>query len=145
MLVQKWLFHFRLWDSQIWTLKVSKRTIVNSLADRSLLTFHLNSLCKNRNGNQTHSNWLWALGGGLILGIGWASSLLGFISMTLLSVPWLFFLMETWLKGLSKFETTDHVWQYLDQNSLLSLLVSLWQQYHSDRWEEYPSYYSSYE
>jgi hypothetical protein len=41
------------------------------------------------------------------LGIGWASSLLGFISVALLPVPWLFFSKGKMLRGLSKFETAD--------------------------------------
>jgi hypothetical protein len=41
------------------------------------------------------------------LGIGWASSLLGFISIALLPVPWLFFSTGKKLRGLSKFETAD--------------------------------------
>ncbi|OJJ56743.1 hypothetical protein ASPSYDRAFT_80515 [Aspergillus sydowii CBS 593.65] len=39
------------------------------------------------------------------LGIGWASSLLGFISVALLPVPWLFFMAGPKLRGMSRFET----------------------------------------
>ncbi|KAJ5231756.1 uncharacterized protein N7469_006344 [Penicillium citrinum] len=41
------------------------------------------------------------------LGIGWASSLLGFIAVALLPVPWLFFLNGKKLRELSKFETAN--------------------------------------
>ncbi|KAJ5691130.1 hypothetical protein N7488_011865 [Penicillium malachiteum] len=39
------------------------------------------------------------------LGIGWASSLLGFIALGLLPVPWVFFLAGKKLRSMSKFQT----------------------------------------
>lgn len=42
------------------------------------------------------------------LGIGWASSLLGFIATALSPVPWLFYLQGKRLRALSKFETADN-------------------------------------
>ncbi|OKP07866.1 hypothetical protein PENSUB_5762 [Penicillium subrubescens] len=41
------------------------------------------------------------------LGIGWASSLLGFIAVALLPVPWLFFVSGHKLRRVSRFETAD--------------------------------------
>jgi hypothetical protein len=41
------------------------------------------------------------------LGIGWASSLLGFIAVALLPVPWLFFVTGHKLRRVSRFETAD--------------------------------------
>ncbi|KAJ5106417.1 hypothetical protein N7456_003092 [Penicillium angulare] len=41
------------------------------------------------------------------LDIGWASSLLGFIAIALLPVPWVFFLTGKRLRALSKFEVAD--------------------------------------
>lgn len=42
------------------------------------------------------------------LGIGWASSLLGFIAIALLPVPWVFFKFGKRLRALSQFETADN-------------------------------------
>ncbi|KAJ5555798.1 hypothetical protein N7461_004268 [Penicillium sp. DV-2018c] len=42
------------------------------------------------------------------LGIEWASSLLGFIALALLPVPWVFFKMGKRLRSLSKYETVDY-------------------------------------
>lgn len=42
------------------------------------------------------------------LGIGWACSLLGFIAVALLPVPWLIFTMGKSLRAMSKFETTRY-------------------------------------
>jgi hypothetical protein len=39
------------------------------------------------------------------LGIGWASSLLGFIAVALMPVPWLFFKYGKQLRAKSKYET----------------------------------------
>ncbi|KAJ5166286.1 uncharacterized protein N7482_005067 [Penicillium canariense] len=41
------------------------------------------------------------------LGTGWASSLLGFIAIALLPVPWIFFKAGKKLRGLSKYETAE--------------------------------------
>ena len=41
------------------------------------------------------------------LGFGWASSLLGFIAVALLPVPWIFFLAGKKLRALSKFEVAE--------------------------------------
>ncbi|KAJ5124985.1 uncharacterized protein N7515_008810 [Penicillium bovifimosum] len=41
------------------------------------------------------------------LGIGWASSVLGFIAVALLPVPWVFFKMGKRLRAMSKYETVE--------------------------------------
>jgi hypothetical protein len=42
------------------------------------------------------------------LGTGWAASLLGFIAVALLPVPWVFFKAGKKLRALSKYETAEN-------------------------------------
>lgn len=42
------------------------------------------------------------------LGTGWASSVLGFISVALLPVPWVFFKGGKRLRALSKYQTAEN-------------------------------------
>jgi ABC-type transport system involved in cytochrome bd biosynthesis fused ATPase/permease subunit len=42
------------------------------------------------------------------LGIGWASSLLGFIALALLPVPWVFFKYGKKIRAMSNYETPTY-------------------------------------